>query len=188
MTELEQAIGRMVGKGAKRVQVKQVLAGLATEITDTTCTVIREGSAPLYGVRLNAIDDNLKSYATVYPADKSNVLVAIIENTQMEAVVISCSEVERVMIKIGEQMLLMDKDGVVFNDGTNGGLTNTPELKKQLDKLTARVDGIISALENATGVTAGDGGKTLQGQIVLGLNMITQKENFNEIEDKLVTH
>jgi hypothetical protein len=78
-------------------------------------------------------------------------------------------------------------DEIVFRDGKNGGLANTPELKIQLEKLTARVDGIIDAINNAVPV-AQDGGVALQGTMVAKLTTLTDKEDFSNIEDVHIKH
>ena len=117
MGGLEQAIELAVRKISGKIQVKQILSGRAVEVGELTCTVEREGSPALFDVRLNAIDDDLESYFTVYPAEGSDVLVAIIENMKTEAVVIRCSEVEKVKMKIGDRTLVMDSSGFAF-DGT----------------------------------------------------------------------
>ncbi len=100
MGQLEQTICNAMKLQSGKTMIKTVCWGVATEVTETTCTVERNGSPTLYDVLLNAIDDNLESYVTVYPKSGSNVLVAIVENLNTEAVVIKCSEVEKFKIKI----------------------------------------------------------------------------------------
>ena len=115
MRALEQAIEEAIKAFSSKIQIKQILSGTAKEVKETTCTVEREGAPTLLDVRLNAIDDDLQSYVTVYPADGSDVLVAIIEGLKTEAVVIRCSEVQRVKMKIGSETLVFDKDGAKYN-------------------------------------------------------------------------
>lgn len=70
-----------------------------------------------------------------------------------------------------------------------GGLIKIEELVKQLDKLTARVDGIIDAINNgAPAAGSADGGTALQTTIKAGLALLIDKENFNDIENKKVKH
>ncbi len=135
MAEIEQLLERMARKGASQIQIKQIISGIATDITETTCTLQRDDAPPLYNVRLNAIDDDLKSYATIYPKDKTNVLAAIIENMKTEAVVIRCSEVEKIKIKIEEQTLVVDKNGVVFNEGKKNGLVEAQKMTDWMAKV-----------------------------------------------------
>jgi len=122
MGQLEQAIENAIKSQAANIQIKTVCWGVVTEVTESTCTVERDEAPTLFDVLLNAIDDDLQSYVTVYPKEGSNVLVAIVENLKTEAVIVKCSEVEKVKIKIGEQTFIMDKEGFIFNDGKNEGL------------------------------------------------------------------
>lgn len=75
----------------------------------------------------------------------------------------------------------------IFNDGDNGGLTITPELKDQLDKLTKRVDDIIDAIKNGVPVVHDGGAALLASQTVL-LDLIVDKEDFSNIENPIVKH
>ena len=56
-----------------------------------------------------------------------------------------------------------------------------------MDKATARIDGIIDALEkSATGVQ--DGGATYKANITLALQKLTDKEDYSSIESDKVMH
>jgi hypothetical protein len=106
------------------------------------------------------------------PTVESDCLIAILEGNESVAFLIYANEVELLQ----------------FNGGENGGLTNTPELKIQLDKLTKRVDYIISAISNAPTATSADGGAAAQTYTKEKLNMIEDKEDFGGIEDTKITH
>jgi hypothetical protein len=68
-----------------------------------------------------------------------------------------------------------------------GGLIKIEELVENLDKLTARVDGIISAINNGVPAPT-DGGAALQLSIKAGLSAITKKEDFTGIENEAIKH
>jgi hypothetical protein len=136
MGALEQAIERAILKISGKSQVKQVLSGVAIDVGELTCTVKREGAPSLFDVRLNAIDDDLDNYLTVYPAEGSAVLVAIIENMKTEAVVIRCSEVKKVKAKIGTTELELDSSGFGLNRANQN-------LKDVISDLIAEIQKII---------------------------------------------
>ena len=71
--------------------------------------------------------------------------------------------------------------------GDLGGLVKVEELKSELAKLTARVDGIISAINNGVPVPT-DGGAALQTTIKAALATIVNKEDFTNIENENVKH
>lgn len=144
---MEQSLCNIIKKGAEKSQIKQAIIGTAKNIRDTLCDVERENAPTLLDVRLNAIDGDLQSFVTVYPEEGSKVIVGIIENLRTEAVVLRCSEVEKVNLKIGDQTLKIDKDGFVFNDGTLDGMIKIRELT---EKINALVDAFNSHTHTLT--------------------------------------
>lgn len=155
MSQLEQTIVEAMAGVAGQRQLKAVCWGVAKDITDTSCTVERTEAPTLYDVLLNAVDDDLQSYVTIYPKEGSNVLVAIIENQRTQAVVLRCSEVEKLKVKIGEQTLVIDKEGFVFNEGLNNGMVMVKEMVDWMTKLYADLQTLQKQL--STHPVAGNG-------------------------------
>ena len=94
----------------------------------------------------------------------------------------------KVQVLIDSGKLTVNTNDVMNLDGSdNGGVVIGPELKTQLGYLTARVDAIIDALENSA-VAAQDGGQTYKTNITATLNLITNKEDFSNIESDKVFH
>lgn len=155
MSQLEQVIKEAVKNILQDSQIKTICWGVAKDIKETSCTVERDGAPELYDVLLNAVDDDLQNYLTVYPKEGSNVLVAIIENLKTEAVVIRCSEVEKLKVKIGEQTLTIDKEGFVFNDGVNKGMVKIVEMVNWMTKVYADLQTLQTLLK--THPVAGNG-------------------------------
>lgn len=139
----------------------------ATEIDweNKTMTATDSDELPYYNVLLGV------GVVAVKPKKDSDCLIAIVEGDEATAFLLFANEA----------------DLVEYNGGKNGGLTNTTELKTQLDKLTKRVDGIMNAIKQGVPV-AGDGGASLKTTIVTSLQSITDKEDFSKIEDKIITH
>lgn len=147
MGALEQAIERAVGVICKKKQIIQVLTGTAKNIGTSTCTVERDGAPTLEDVRLDAIDDELTSRFTVYPAENSSVLVGIIEGIKTEAVILKCSEVSKVSFKAGEKTLVMDSNGFVFNGGT-AGMVNVDDMVGWMNKVKVDLTAISASLNS----------------------------------------
>ena len=159
MGELEQVIEMAIRKVAAKMTVKQVLTGTAKDVGELTCTVEREGSPSLLDVRLNAIDDDLESYFTIYPAEGSAVLVAIIENMKTEAVVIRCSEVEKVKAKIGTTVLELDASGFRFG-------RNDENLRIIVEDLITEIQKIVVVVGTTPNVVALESIKTRMKSIL----------------------
>ena len=94
-----------------------------------------------------------------------------------------------VELSIGDSTLKVDTDGWTFNGGELGGLTKTQELKTQLDKVTARIDGILDAINSSTVIaTPYDGGSALWALFQAQIALVTDKEDFSSIENTKITH
>jgi len=84
--------------------------------------------------------------------------------------------------------IIARNNGTLELFGTNaGGVVKADELKNQLNKLSARVDGIIDALKNS-GTAAQDGGATYKAQIMVMLATLVDKEDFSNLESEKVLH
>ena len=177
---LEQAVEQAILKSAKRLMVKQILTGVAKGVTETTCTVERDNAPALFDVRLNAVDDGLESYVTVYPAEGSAVLVAIIEGMKTEAVVVRCSEVERVKLKLGDRTLVADSEGFVFNDGEDG-LVRVAAMVDWMRKVSADLNTLKGLL--ASSAVAGNG-----APLAIVFNPTAPSPDKGMFEDEGVRH
>jgi hypothetical protein len=138
---------------------------------NNTCDVDRGDLPELLAVRLNSVLEAGENVVTIYPQKDSKVLCILVENSLTDAYVLDANNIEE----------------IVINGGKNGGFTITPELVKQLDKLTARVDGIIDALKQGQ-TTAQDGGAVYKASVIALLEQINQKEDFSNIENEKVKH
>lgn len=114
---MEELFEKLFRKLYDRHAVKTIVVGIAVDITDTTCTVTREGQPDLKDVRLFAVEDNLETYIRVKPKDGSYVLAGIIENDNAEAFIISTSEIDNVNVKVGTLEFEMDGDKFLLKKG-----------------------------------------------------------------------
>jgi phage gp45-like len=84
--------------------------------------------------------------------------------------------------------IICRNNGTVELSGTGyGGIIKVEELKTQLAKLTARLDGVISALQNSP-TAALDGGAAYKGAVAAALAALVDKENFADIASDKVLH
>lgn len=170
--------------GTKVREIIQDIAGTKTRsshfisvevvsIQGETITVLH-GDTQLTDVKLRALVNGNESSIIVNPTIGSIVLCADLSGGELrDLVVIGYSEF----------------DSIVYNKGKFGGLTKTTELKTQLDKLTARVDGIINAIKSPTVIaTPQDGGTALLGLLRTEIGKIIDKEDFSNIEDTKIKH
>jgi len=174
MTEQERILKgiKMLGNG----NTKTFLASVENNYPDKDYIDVKDLSGTIYhDVRKRAVigtGNDAKKGIVITPVSGSSVIVSRIGDSD-ELFVEMFSEVESIII-----------DG-----GDNGGLTITPELKTQLDKLTARVDGIINAINSQTVIPVPqDGGTALLSLLRLEIAKITDKEKFDKIENTKIKH
>jgi len=131
-----------------------------------TCDCEPLNKTPLiFGVRLIA---ETKKGVLILPKEGSVVIVSYL--AEGPAFVAMFGEVEEIQL-MGD---------------TLGGLTKTPELKKQLDKMNKQLQVVIDSLSGWTTVP-NDGGAALQ--TYFNLKIVGKTEaNFDEIENEKIKH
>lgn len=134
----------------------------AVDKASLTCDLKLDDNLELHGCRLNAVEcEQLGDCFAVIP--KVGSFVSGVATADLrDVLIVSFSEIDSVMIKAPK---------VEINDW-----------KTQLDKLSARVDNIISAIQNGV-PSPQDGGAALQQSIVAALPTAADKENFDTLFD-----
>ncbi len=116
-------------------------------------------------------------------------MCGIVENNPNDAFVIKATDLDEIKITDVPNIVIANTETIIINDGENGGLTITPKLVEELQKMTARIDGIINALQNAVPATGTpDSGAALILSIKTALETIVQKEDFSRIENEKIKH
>ncbi|MDY0102832.1 MAG: hypothetical protein RBS07_07810 [Lentimicrobium sp.] len=137
----------------------------------------------LGAARLRGIIDSEGNKVVAYPSVGSTVLLGRI-GTSNELYVQAVGEVDKVLVRIGKMRLEATDQGFVFNEGKHT-TANADILKSELNKLSKRLDDVISALNSASPDSASG---SFKGTLVPLLQQITNKESFNQIDDDKIKH
>lgn len=170
--------------------------GKADNLLRDATLQIGRASDPKYGVPASAVN------SPIYVGDHA-VLGSVIGNSaEIEALYkknpLAVNMKPRFNIRTGKYDVVCSKSGIQSFVGDSGELVTMqsispwnasyfPELKKQLNFLTQRVDTIINALQNAP-TAVQDGGAAYKAGIAAILATIVNKENFSNIESDKVKH
>ena len=140
------------------------ITGEVTEIDRAalTCSIKLDEDLILHGCRLNAVECQERGDCFAVIPKVGSMVSGIATADLRDVLIVSYSEIDSVIIKAPK---------IEVND-----------FKTQLEKMTARIDGIIKAINNGAPGTQ-DGGAALLQSIKLGLQQITDKENFNTLSD-----
>ena len=126
---------------------KMVLtSGIVSEVKADSIDVEREGMPSLLDVRFNSVLIPVENQFKVTPKKGSAVLCGIIESDISEAVLIACSEIEKLEIKIDSSEFEIDKDGfkikrenINLKDVLKTGFDNQNEVNKVLQKVVVSI-------------------------------------------------
>lgn len=134
----------------------------AVDKAKLTCDIELDDNLELHGCRLNAVECQERGDCFAVIPKVGSMVSGIATADLRDVLIVSYSEIDSVIIKAPK---------IEVND-----------FKTQLDKMTARIDGIIKAITN--GVPQTDySGAALQQSIVASLEQLTDKENFNTLSD-----
>lgn len=167
MKELEKLKENIKRMSTKQVPVQTFWATVLAVDWDKKTADVKDLSADLevYDVLLGFGKDVFR------PTIGTNCLCGIVGNKDAAAFIIYVEEVEERWI----------------NGDENGGMVVAGKLIQQLNKMTARIDGIIDAINNGVAVPQ-DGGVGLQNSIKTSLAALINKEEFSDIQNNKVKH
>lgn len=166
-----------------------ITIGKAVNIREGVCDVERNGAPKLINVRMNALEQVGDSYITIVPKKDSFVLCGVIENTKADAVLLTCSEVEKILWKVGNKTLEFNGDGVVMNGGNNGGMVIADMVTGRLNKIEKKLNDLVQVFNSWTPVS-NDGGAALKGSPSMVAWVATQltETEASQIENPDVKH
>lgn len=157
---LEDELAKLLNAHAKNNLPKFIVIGEATNIGSDTCDVEVNGEAKLLGVRLHCVEGDLESKFVVKPKDKSLVAVGILENLKGEWILLQCSEIEEVLIKIGTVEYSINSTGVLIKKGDDTLKKCLDDMFNQIALLTVPVVAVGSPSGTPANVTAFNNIKT----------------------------
>jgi hypothetical protein len=146
MSEIEELFKQVVNSSRRKNGKFSLNVGTVKDVDGDTCTVDNYED-----VRLNAIIEDIESQFTIYPKVGSKVVFGRLENED-NAFILGVSEIEKVIIKIGNQSLEFKQGNVTITIGnqilemksgkfkiTNGTINLKSILNDGFDQLTKAV-------------------------------------------------
>lgn len=182
MTAIGQAIRSLSGKGEQYYIVGIVTSVNEGERTCSVQTISNEGELTLSEVNLMAeTDDGL----LMIPAIDSTVIVSYSE--KVNYFVALYSELQKVVMIVGDSGIEMAPDKITLNDGSYGGLVKVEDLVKKINGLENLVNSILQTLKT-TVIPLASSGTYPFAPLYSSTNPIAPITNRNDIENKTVIH
>jgi hypothetical protein len=119
MAAIEDLLIKLLEKHSNRLPAMVTTGTVAdVDLATHTCTVERDDRPELFNVRLNASEYTGNRMVNI-PAIDSVVLVCMIENDAAEAYLLACSEIDKVLVEIGDTKLELTADGTLIGKGSD---------------------------------------------------------------------
>lgn len=151
--------------GNSKAQIRMVVCQ-SVDWENRTMTAVDENALPYYNVALGL------GAVMIKPTQGSECIISILDGEDSVAWLIHADEA----------------DEIVFRDGNNGGLTNTPELAEGLKKNNEILNAILSVISGAPITEPGNGAASAL-QVALNTELSgKQTGDFSKIEDKNILH
>ena len=144
---------------------------------ERTCTII-DDDTEYYGVRLQPITEG-QSGVVLTPKAGAFVLVSRIEGGDLY--VIAASEYDSLSAKIDDTTLILDKDGIVANNGDNNGMVKIDKMIEWMKQVYNDLKKIQSELFSHK--VAGNG-----APLALTIELNTKEPIKSNFEDKRFKH
>lgn len=152
------------------------------------CDISIDEDITLSNCRLNAIIDSYENHLLIVPKDNSMVAFITVGGKLTEPLIIAYSEIEKVLLTIGESDILIEDGKIEMNGGNLGGLIKLQQLESNLDKLKKYVEDLATMASSAMAPMAAlDGGASVA---TFNTNWGAMKAafSFDDMEDTKITH
>lgn len=152
------------------------------------CDISIDEDITLSNCRLNAIIDSYENHLLIVPKDNSMVAFITVGGKLTEPLIIAYSEIEKVLLTIGESDILIEDGKIEMNGGNLGGLIKLQQLESNLDKLKKYVEDLATMASSAMAPMAAlDGGASVT---TFNTNWGVMKAafSFDDMEDTKITH
>jgi len=187
---LEGVIEEMIERASSRIIPVTISQGKVESVDreKKTCKVTRSQMPTLFNVRLNAVAEPHEDVVTTYPQVGSRVLVAMVENIETDAYVLTCDKIDSIEGKTGDSNFRIAQDIIELNNGENGGLTITPTLVENLEKNNTILQNFLDIINGSPISEPGNGSPSALQAALTGVLSDKSVGEFDSIENAKVKH
>lgn len=154
---------------------------------EQTCDISIDEDLTLSNCRLNAIIDNYDNRLLIVPKNNSMVAFIAIGGKLTEPLIVSYSEIEKVLLTIGESDIIIKDGKIEMNGGDLGGLINIEDLVSHMNTIEDDINNLKNIMSGWSPV-AQDGGAALKGAITTWAGQSITKTKKSDFEDTKITH
>lgn len=154
--------------GKRERQSMTVAIGTVQNIDEDKrlCEIKVNDDLTLFNCRLNAILSNYQDRLLIVPKDKSAVAFLTVDGNLTDPIIITYSEIDKVLLKTGDTEINISDEKIEINGGENNGIVKIQELTDKLNDLVNWCknhthSGVITSVTGqATGTSGNSGAPT----------------------------
>lgn len=190
MNRTEENLQQLISLMGKR-NIKAALVAIGTvqniDEQNRSCEIRIDDDLTLFNCRLNAVLDSYQNHLLIVPKDQSAVAFICVDGKPTDPLIIAYSEIEKVMLTIGESDILIEDGKIKMNGGDLGGLINIEDLVSHINTIENDINNLKTALSGWTPIPQ-DGGAALKTAVTTWAGQQITKTKKSDIEDTKVTH
>ena len=171
------------------MQRPPLLTGKVVAVDADTCDVDpSDGGPTIYMVRLKPAIGTNEVGTITWPKVGSTCVIAELDGDANKYILVNCEQVDRVLVKLegGATMEVKNDDTMELNGAQYGGLVKVQDLRQDLNKVNAFLEGLRQALATSATLPE-DGGATYKAQITAAISGL-QLPTYNTIESPKTKH
>lgn len=180
---IEEQLTHIIRKICSKQISSQVSVGKAVNVNPSarTCDILLNDDITLFDCRLNAVIDSYDNHITILPKENSLVAFLRLEGSSTSCLVISYTEIDRVLIQLQDTKADISSSGIILNDGSLGGLVN-------ISQLTSKLNQLINAFNSHTHHVSTTGSASAQSGLAAPISSSFQSFNQSDYEDTKIKH
>ncbi|HBX45559.1 hypothetical protein [Limibacterium fermenti] len=149
-------------------------------VEGNTCTVVADGLS-ISDVRLKPTTEDTDNAFLMTPEIASDVLVGSISGDYSNLFIVYANSYSDIRLNVDEISFKLDKNGIIINDGENGGSVKIKELVEWMKKVYNDLQALKNQLQSHP--VSGNG-----APLALIFNSSTPNPNQSTFEDEKVKH
>ncbi len=177
MAKSEQEIRDLLHSSLKSKPITVLASVKSVDTAKRTCSIDDDGVV-MYGVRLQPITQG-SAGITIYPKVGAQVLCAKIEEGD-DYMLLHASEIDKIEATVDSKSLVLDKNGVVVNDGSIGCV--------KADKMVEWMMKVYSDLQTLVGLLSSSAVKGNGAPLAIAFAPTTPQPQVSDFADDAFKH
>lgn len=171
----------------KVAQTLSIMPAVVKSVEESSCTVnLLSNDMELDKVQYTASELNENGFRLI-PKVGCNCIIALIGSGMNSIYLLTSDELDRVELKCATSTIAIDSEGIIMNDGDNGGLVISSTIAEELNGIKTDINNLKTVLA-AWVPTPNDGGAALKAALAVYFADILSPTMHLDLENPDIKH